>query len=191
MFHLSPRDPSTVSKDITICLDYPRFSCRIELWLVTAATDSIQRLTRFPEAKYELWLILSCGLLEFRQLDTICGCLEAWRLDSSYDWVEFRWLSTSYSCLHPTTDSSSGSWIRVAADSILRLDSSCSWLRPTANLSSGSWIRVTADSILCLTRVPATRYDLQLIRNYELWLILFCGWLEFLRLDSKCGWLIL
>ena len=141
MFHLSPRDPSTVSKDITICLDYLRFSCRIELWLVTAATDSIQRLTRFPEAKYELWLILSCGQLEFRQLDTICGCLEAWRLDSSYDWVEFRWLSTSYSCLHPTTDSSSGDSIRLTADSQLR---------------------VVINSILWLTRVPSAGLEMRL-----------------------------
>ena len=71
-----------------------------------------------------------------------------------------------------------------------RLDTSCSWLSPTADLSSSDWVRVTADSIPRLTRVTAARYDLQLIHpaaDYELWLILFCGWLEFRRLDSKCG----
>ena len=64
---------------------YPRFSSRIELWLVTATTDFILRLTRFLEAEYELQLILSCGQLEFRQLNMSCGCLEYLRLDTSYD----------------------------------------------------------------------------------------------------------
>ena len=77
---------------------------------IQVTTDSILRLTLVPSAEYELRLILSYGQLEFQQLDT-----------------------------------------------------SCSWLRPTADVSSGGWIRVTADFILRLTRVPAARYDLQLI----------------------------
>ena len=132
----------------------------------------------------------SYGWFEFQRLDTSCGCLKFRRMDTSYDW------------LHPTADSSSGGWIAVATDSILRLtlvpaaryelrlilscgwlefqplDTSCSWLCPTADSSSSGWIRVTADSILRLTRVPAARHDLQLIHpaaDYELWLILFCS----------------
>ena len=92
-----------------------------------------------------------------------------------------NWAAAYYSCswFYPTPDSSSGGWIRVAADSILRLnrvpasecklrlilshgwlvfrqpDTSCSWFCLTADSSSGGWIRVAADSILRLTRVPA------------------------------------
>ena len=44
-----------------------------------------------------------------------------------------------------------------------RPDTSYSWLHPTADLSSGGCIRHKADSILRLTRVPAARYELQLI----------------------------
>ena len=67
------------------------------------------------------------------------------QLTPSHEWLEFRQLDTSYSWPHPTADSSSGGWIRLKADSILRL-----------------------------TRVPAARYELQLI--------LSCGWLEFYTL---------
>ena len=100
---------------------YPGFSSRIELWLVTATTDFTLRLTRFLEAEYELRLILSCGQLEFRQLNMSCGCLEYLRLDTSYDWVELRRLDTSYGRLHPMADSSSGGWIQFTADSVPRL----------------------------------------------------------------------
>ena len=197
---------------------YPGFSSRIELWLVTTTTDFTLRLTRFLEAEYELRLILSCGQLEFRQLNMSCGCLEYLRLDTSYDWVELRRLDTSYGRLHPMADSSSGGWIRVTADSILQLtrvpvvgyslrltpshgwlefwqlDTGCGRFRPPTELSSGSWIRVTADYILRLTPVPTTGYDLRLIPT--------CGWLRVAadsilrltrvhRLDSTCGWPIL
>ena len=74
------------------------------------AADSVPLLTRFPAAGYELQLTRSNGWLEF------------WRLDTSYSW------------LHPTADSSSGGWIGLKVDSILRL-----------------------------TRVPAAWYELQLI----------------------------
>ena len=70
-----------------------------------------------------------------------------------------------------TTESSSSGWIRVTAESILRLtrvpaagyglyhgwlefrklDKSYSWLHFTADSSSGGWIRLKADSILRLT----------------------------------------
>ena len=65
-------------------------------WIRVAA-DSVSRLTRVSAAGYEL------------QLTPFHGWLELWRLDTSYSW------------LLPTADSSSGSSIRVAADSILRL----------------------------------------------------------------------
>ena len=85
---------------------------------VRVAADSVLRLTRVPATGYELRLTLSHGRLEF------------WRLDTTYSWH------------HPTADSSSGGWIRLKADSILRLDS-----------SFGGLVRVAADSILRLTRV--------------------------------------
>ena len=55
-----------------------------------------------PTAKSYSWL-------EFRQLDTSCGCHKFLRMDTSYDW------------LHRMADSSSGGWIQVVANSILWL----------------------------------------------------------------------
>ena len=70
----------------------------------------------------------------------------------------------SWQCgqFYPTTDSSSGTWIRVAPDS-----------------SSGGWIRVAANSILLLTSVSAAGYKLHLIPSHS--------WFEFQRLDRSCG----
>ena len=107
-------------------------------WIRVAA-DSILQLTQVSLAVYELLLT------------------------QSHNWLEFRWLDTSYSWLLPTANSSSGSWVRLKTDSILRLTMSCgwlefrqlgtsySWLHPTADSSSSSWIRLKADSILRLT----------------------------------------
>ena len=138
-------------------------------WIVMAnwpkacynAVDSILRLTWVPAARYELQLILS------------------------YDWLKFRWLDTSCGWFYLATDSNSGGWIRVAADSILWLefwwlDTSRSWFYPAADSSSGGWMQVAADSILRLTRVLAT--------GCELRLILSCNWFEFHQLDKSCSW---
>ena len=76
----------------------------------------------------------------------------------SCGWLEFRQLGTSYSWLHPTADSSSSSWIRLKADSILRLTISCDWLDFLRLDTSYSWFHPGAD--------------------YELRVILSCGWLE-------------
>ena len=55
------------------------------------------------------------------------------------------------------------------------------------------WIRIAADSILRLTRVPAAGYELQLSRvpaaGYKLRLIPSYDWLGFRWLDTSCGWL--
>ena len=80
---------------------------------IQVTAESILRLTQVPAVGYEL------------------------QLTQSHGWLEFQWLGTSYSWLHPTTDSSYGGSIRLTADS------SCGWLR------------VVADSILRLTPVPA------------------------------------
>ena len=85
------------------------------------------------------------------RLDTSSSCLEPRRLDTSYDWVEFRRLDTSYG-----------------------------WIHPTADLSSDGWIRVATDSVPWLTWVPSAGYELQLTTSY--------GWLEFRRLDTTEGW---
>ena len=93
-------------------------------------------------------------------------------------------MDTSYSWLHPTADTSSGGWIRVSADSILRLTlvpESGYELRLTlshADLSSDGWIRVTADFNLRLTRDLAAGYNLRLIPSWS-WLWLAAG--------SSCG----
>ena len=100
-------------KKWTICLDYPEFKLGIELRLVKAAAASILRLNRVPPAVYELGLILSCG------------------------WLEFQ-----------------------------RLDKSCGWLYPAADSRFGCWIRIAADSILRLTRISAAGYDLRMILSY-------------------------
>ena len=132
-------------KIASIAPDFHR-GIKLRLPNITAAADSILRLTRVLGTEYELRLIRSCGRLKFRRLDTSCRCLKFW------------WLDTNYSCLHPTADLSFGGWIQVAADSIPRL---------TRVSAAGSelWLtRVpTADSILRLTRVPAAGYELQLI----------------------------
>ena len=77
---------------------------------IRVAADSVPRLTQV--------LVTGCEL----------------QLTPSHHRLEFRWLDMSYNWLHPTTDSSSGGWI---------------WLK--------------ADSILWLTWVPVARYELQLI----------------------------
>ena len=92
-----------------------------------------------------------------------------------------NWDVACYSCgwFHPTTDLSSGGWIRVGADSILRLTwvsaagfefrlilsygwlefqrlhKSRSWFSPAAESSSSGWKQVVAHFITWLTRVPA------------------------------------
>ena len=112
-------------------------------WIQVTA-DSILQLTQVPAAGYELRLTPSHGWFEFRRLDTSCG-----------------WLC-------PTADSSSGGWIRVAADSVPRL--------------TGVWQLDTSYSwpILRLARVLAAGHDLRLIPS--------CIWLEFRRLDTSCSW---
>ena len=73
-----------------------------------------------------------------------------------------------------------------------------------ANWSSGGWIRIAADSVLRMTRVPAARYELQLTPSHG-WLEFkrlstSYSWLHptadsnsggsiRLRADSSCGWL--
>ena len=112
-------------KKWTFCLDYPGFSSGIELRLAAAATDSILRITRVSAVGYKL------------QLSQVRPAGYELRLIFSWCWLQFQ-----------------------------RLDASCGWLRPKADLNSGSWIRVTADSILRMTWVPAAGYELQMTTSY-------------------------
>ena len=116
-------------KKLIICL---------ELWLVTAAADFILRLTQIPTTRYQLWLILFCGLLEFRRLDT------------------------GYSWFHHTAGSSSSGWIRVAADCILWLTPVPVAIYELQLIATWDWLRVTADSILRSTQDPLAGFDLRL-----------------------------
>ena len=109
-------------------------------------------------------------------------------------------MNTSCGWFNLAANSSSGGWIQVTANSILRLtrvpaarhelrlipshgrvelrwlDTGSGWLCSTADLSSGGRVRVTADSILQLTQVRVAGYDLRLIP--------YCDWLEFRQLAS-------
>ena len=122
MLQLSPRDRSLPQcwKKWTICPAYSGFWLEIELQLVTAAADSILRLTRVPAVGYELQLsrVLAAGY-KLRLVRVLAAEYKLW-LTPSYDWLKFQWLDASYS-----------------------------WLRSMANLSYGGGIRVTADTILC------------------------------------------
>ena len=103
--------------------------------------DLILQLTQIPAAGYELRLILSCG------------------------WLEFRWLDTSCGWLRPTTDGSSGSWIWVTADSVLQLTQVLVAGYDLRLILSCGWLRFAADSILRLTRVPPAWLDLRLTNS--------------------------
>ena len=173
--------PSTVLKEMNTLPWLPRIfignwaaACYSCSWFYPAAdpisgdwirvvADYILRLTRSPAASYNL------------RLSRVPA------VDSSYDWVELWQLDTRYVWFHPTTDSSSSGWKRVAADSIpwltrvpatgyeLQLTLSYGWLEfrqldttySWADSSCG-WLRVVADSILRLTRVPATGLEMWL-----------------------------
>ena len=166
--HSFPRDRSLRQfwKKWRICLDHPGVSSGIGVWLFTATTDSILRLTRAPLLNascgwfYPATNSSSGGWIRVAAVSSPGGWIrvttevEFWQLDITYGWVEFR-----------------------------RLDTSCSWFYPAANSSSRGWIQVTADSILRLTRAPAPGSDLRLIPS--------CGWLEFLQLDRSYSWHII
>ena len=139
------------------------FTCLVSL---NVHFDSLERNEQFASITSDFNRELSCGLLQLQ-------------LILSYDWLEFRWLDKRFSWFYPATESSSGVWMQVAADSILRLtrvsaaeyelrlilscgwlefrllNTSCGWFYPTADSYSSSWIRVADNSILWLTRVLA------------------------------------
>ena len=127
----------------------------------------MNNLLRLPQIFIENWAAADFVL----RLDTSCGCLEPRRLDTSYDWVKFQQLDTSYGWIHLASvsgsmaDLSSGSWIQVTADYILRLARALVAGYDLRLIPSCGWLRVAADSILRLTRVS--------------------------RLNSTCGWPIL
>ena len=135
-------------------------------WIRVAA-DSILQLNRVPAAGWEL------------RLSHVPANGYKLRLTPPYRWLWFRQLNTSCHWFHPPVDFSSGGWIRVTVDSVLRLtrvpsaryelqvtlsdgwlefrrlDMSYSWLHPTTDLSSGGLIRLTVDSSCGWLRVVA------------------------------------
>ena len=124
-------------------------------WVLAAGYNL--RLTWVPAARYELQLILSSGYLEFRRLDTSYSWLHPTTDSSSGTWIRFR-LIPPCGWLWVVTDSSSGGWIWLKTDSMQRLTKSCSWLQFQKLNTSYSWFH------------PSLDYDLRLI--------LCCGWLE-------------
>ena len=129
---------------------------------IQAAADSILRLTWDLAAGYEL------------RLSRVMAAGYKFWLTPSYGWLEFRRLDMNCSWFYPEADSSFGDWIRVTADSILRLIlipalgynsrliPFCLWLWVVADSSSRGSIRVPADSIMQLTRVLLAGLHLQL-----------------------------
>ena len=104
----------------------------------------------------------------------VCGCLEPRRLDTSYDWIGFRRLDISYGWIHPTADSSSGGWINVVADSV-------PWLTWIPEVEYELQL-ITTYGWLEFWRLDTTLGWSHPAADYELRLILFCGWLE------SAGW---
>ena len=156
---------STVLKEINNLPRLPRIfignwaaACYNCGWIYPAAGYKLQ-LSRAPAAGYKL------------QMSPVPAAGYKLQLTPSYGWLKFRWLDTSYSWFYPAANSSSGSSIRVAVDSVTQV----TWVptagyelqlrHPTADSSSAGWIRFKADSMLQLTTS--------------------CG------LDSTCGWPIL
>ena len=164
------------------------FTCLVSL---NVHFDSLERNEQFASITSDFNRELSCGLLQLQ-------------LILSYAWLEFRWLDKSCGWFYPATESSSGVWMQVAADSIprltripaagyelqlilshgwlefRRLNKSCGWFYPAADSSSSGWIGVVADSIARLTRVPATGHELRLSQSY--------GHFEFRWLDTCYSW---
>ena len=96
----------------------------------------------------------------------------AWKLElvSGILWVI---VDTGYGWLHPTADSSSGDWIRAAADSILQL---------TLVLTVGfNDLVLAAGYKLTQTRVSSAGFGLRMI--------LSCNWLWIARDSRSGGWM--
>ena len=129
-----------------ICVDYPGFSSGIRLC-----------------GLLQLQLILSCGWIRVAAVSSPGGWMQVTTESRSDGWIQVtadsnlrltRVPAAGYG-LRPTP---SNGWLEF-----WRLDTSYSWLHSTADSSSGGWIRLKVDSILRLTRAPAARYELQLI----------------------------
>ena len=125
-------------------------------------------------------LILSCGWLEFRRLDTSCGWLRPMAdLDSG------GWIRVTYRWLHPTDDSSSGGWIRLKTDSILRLTRvpaprsemqlslSCGWLKFYTLIYQVNLRTYSAKCIIFMACFLPTDFSYHLSK---LWLLLQEPW---------------
>ena len=121
--------------------------------------DSILRLTRAPAAGYELRLSRAPAAGTQVTADSSCGL----RLTPSHGRLEFRRLETSYSRPHSTADSSSGGWIRLKADTILRLTRVLAARYELQLIPSCSWLQLATDPILQLTRVLLVGLDLRLL----------------------------
>ena len=111
----------------------------------------------------QLRLILSCGWIRVAAVSSPGGWMQVTTESRSGGWIKVkadsnlrltRVPAAGYG-LRPTP---SNGWLEF-----WRLDTSYTWLHSTADSSSGGWIRLKADSILRLTRAPAARYELQLI----------------------------
>ena len=221
---LSPLDRSLrqFRKKWTIFLDYRGFSSGIELRLATAAADSVLRLdTSCSCSSPGDWIQVttmssSCGWIQVtaESILRLTRFPAAWyglRPTPYHGWLEFRQLDTSYSWLHPTADLSSGGWIRLKADSILRLTTSCGWSYSVADSSppAGLDLRLTYTLIYqIILRTYSAKYIIFMVCflptdfSYHwsrLWLLLQEAWRSLRKLeeawrnlkklqDPSCNW---
>ena len=89
----------------------------------------------YPAAGYELRLSWVQAAGYRLQLSRVLAAGYKLRLTPSDGWLEFQQLDTTYSWPHPTAHSCSHGWIRLKADSILRLTTSCSWFYSASDSS--------------------------------------------------------
>ena len=115
-----------------------------------------------------------------------------------HNWLEFWWLDTSYSGLHPTADSSSGGWIGLKADYILRLTRvpttwyelqpilSCSWLELYTLIYQVNLRTYSAKYIIFKVCFLPTDFSYHCSR---FWLLLQEPWRSLKKLqDPNCDW---
>ena len=181
VLHLSTRDGSLrqFRKKWTICFHYPGFSSGIEMHLVTAAADSIFRLTRVPGD----WIqVVAVSILRLTRV--LVAGYELWLCRVQADGYKLRLSRVLVGEHKLQLTPSYGTWMQLKADCILWLAMSCSWLTRVP----------AAGNKLQLTRAPEARCKLQLIPS--------CGWLRVAgdsilplirvhRMDSTASWLIL
>ena len=174
VLHLSTRDGSLrqFRKKWTICFHYPGFSSGIEMHLVTAAADSIFRLTRVPGD----WIqVVADSILRLTRV--LVAGYELWLCRVQADGYKLRLSRVLVGEHKLQLTPSYGTWMQLKADCILWLAMSCSWL--TRVPAAGNKLQLTISySWLELRKLDASYSWFHPAVDYELRVILSCHWFE-------------